>query len=119
MRDPTVRHSDLRLVPPGVAAGTCRLHTATLSLVEGDGTVVELLHVCRVESSAEVVGRISARHGAAIAAAATVRVGVDPLHPVVASLLGTRTAQALEADGDLPGGALRGGADLHIMQRRG
>lgn len=99
-------------------AGASRLHTATLALRDGEG-VIEILHACRVCGPSEVVARMVVRVGPVLAAAAAVRVGVDPDDPIVVSLLGPKLAAVLAATGDLPGGALRAGGDLHVVQRCG
>lgn len=108
----------LRIVPCD-ADRACRLHTATLSLVGADGGSFELFHACRVASAWEVRVRLAVRVGGVAAAAAVVREGIDAAHPVVAALLGAGTARHLAEDGDLPGGALLGGGDLHVVQWRG
>ncbi|WP_221364422.1 hypothetical protein [Sphingomonas jinjuensis] len=72
-----------------------------------------------MRTSGEVVERLASRLGPALASAATVREGLDPLNPVVVALVGAGTARALAAEGDLPGGALRSDGDLHVVQRRG
>lgn len=120
MRDaPAASRTRMQIVAAPAIADGCRLHTATLSLVGVDGSVVELFHACRAATARDVVVRIAARHGAVIAGAACVRAGVDPQHPIVASLLGAAVARTLSVEGDLPGGALLDGGDVQIVQRRG
>ncbi len=105
-------------VAAGSERGARRLFTATLAIRDADG-LFEVVHACRVQTPGELVDRLAARVGAALASAATVREGLDPLHPIVAALLGAGTAHTLAAEGDLHGGALLGDGDLHVMQRRG
>lgn len=116
MREPA---DTTTVVPPcrPSSDGGCRLHTATLSLRHGDGWL-EVFHACRVGSTGEVVARLAARLGPTLAVAAVVRTGIDPHHRVVAALLGAEAARHLADHGDLPGGALLDGGDLHVLQRR-
>lgn len=94
------------------------LHTATLRLRDGVG-VLEVFHACRVGDAAEVRRRLGSRLGPALAQACTVRRGIDPADPIVRSLLPGGVVEDLVRHGDLPGRALSGGGDLHVVQRRG
>lgn len=109
----------LRLVrDAGTAVRPVRLFTATIGLTDGGGTF-ELFHACRVACRDEVLVRLACRIAPSIARSAVVREGIDPRDPIVGSLLPAGTAHQLERGGDLPGSALSGGGDLHIVQRRG
>jgi hypothetical protein len=104
--------------PAGGRRGSgLRLFTAVIRVSDANG-ILEIFHACKVASAAQVRLRLAARLGCGLAGIATVREGMDPLHPVAVALLTADTARQLAERGDLEGGALAGGGDLHIVQRK-